>query len=139
MEVIEIKSLEEIPEILGNIIEGYEDHDDIAMEQHVFIKEPIVAIAYEDGSVTYATCQEGDTFNPLFGIMACVTKRIFDNNVRVDAWEPVFQYLADSLDGEEEMFTLAEILVHAAYATGLPGVKRELSKYDVRGKGTAGD
>lgn len=58
----------------------------------------MTAITWDDGSVTRTHCQEGDAFDPLFGVMACTLRKLTNNHGHViDECEDCIREIAKSI------------------------------------------
>lgn len=100
----------------------------------VIFNDPATIVLWSDGSKTVTKRKDGDEFNPLFGVMACAMRKLGRNRVRIDAWEGVLAFLADSVADADECRMLADTLNATADALELKGVMDELAKHDVRNR-----
>ena len=58
----------------------------------------MTAITWSDGSVTRTHCQQGDTFDPLFGVMACTLRKLTNNRGHaIDECEDCLHEMASSI------------------------------------------
>lgn len=99
----------------------------------VIFHDPATILFWEDGTKTVSKCHDGDEFDPLFGILASVVRKVTKNKGHgVDAWEPIIAFLADYLANADECRTLAEVLNLTADAMELDGVAEGMAAYDKR-------
>lgn len=99
----------------------------------VIFHDPATILFWEDGTKTVSKCHDGDEYDPLFGIMASVVRKVTKNRGHgVDAWEPIIAFLADYLADADECRTLAEVLNLTANAMELDGVAEGMAAYDKR-------
>lgn len=98
----------------------------------VIINDPATVVFFDDGSKTVTKAKHGDEYDPLFGIMACVLRKVGRNRVRIDSWEPVIGFLADYLADAKECRLVADMLNATADALELDGVMDAIEGYDSR-------
>lgn len=98
----------------------------------VIINDPATVVFFDDGSKTVTKAKHGDEYDPLFGIMACVLRKVGRNRVTIDSWEPVIGFLADSLADADECRLVADMLNATADALELDGVMEAMEEYDAR-------
>jgi urease gamma subunit len=98
----------------------------------VIINDPATVVFFKDGSKTVTKARDGDEYDPLFGIMACALRKVGKNRVRIDAWEPVIDFLASYLADAKECRVIADMLNTTADALELDGVMDAMEEYDVR-------
>lgn len=99
----------------------------------VIFHDPATILFWEDGTKTVSKCHDGDEYDPLFGIMASVVRKVTKNRGHgVDAWEPIIAFLADYIADADECRTLAEVLNLTANALELDGVAEGMAAYDKR-------
>ena len=99
----------------------------------VIFHDPATILFWGDGTKTVTKCHDGDEYDPLFGIMASVVRKVTKNRGHgVDAWEPIVAFLADYLADADECRTLAEVLNLTADALELEGVAESMAEYDKR-------
>lgn len=98
----------------------------------VIINDPATVVFFKDGSKTVTKAKDGDEYDPLFGIMACALRKVGRNRVRIDAWEPVIDFLSSYLADAKECRVIADMLNTTADALELDGVMDAMEEYDVR-------
>lgn len=98
----------------------------------VIINDPATVVFFDDNSKTVTKAKHGDEYDPMFGIMACVLRKVGRNRVRIDSWEPVIGFLADYLAGAKECRLVADMLNATADALELDGVMDDIEEYDAR-------
>lgn len=98
----------------------------------VIINDPATVVFFDDGSKTVTKAKHGDEYDPLFGIMACVLRKVGRNRVTIDMWEPVIGFLADYLSDADECRLVADMLNATADALDLKGVMEDVEEYDAR-------
>lgn len=89
-------------------------------------------VLWSDGSKVVTKAKHGDEYDPLFGIMACVLRKVGRNRVTIDSWEPVIGFLADYLADAKECRVIADMLNATADALELDGVMEDIEEYDAR-------
>lgn len=97
----------------------------------VIINDPATVVFF-DGSKTVTKAKHGDEYDPMFGIMACVLRKVGRNRVTIDSWEPVIGFLADYLTDAKECRLVADMLNATADALELDGVMEDIEEYDAR-------
>lgn len=97
----------------------------------VIINDPATVVFF-DGSKTVTKAKHGDEYDPLFGIMACILRKVGRNRVSIDMWEPVIGFLADNLADADECRLVADMLNATADALDLKGVMENIEEYDAR-------
>lgn len=100
--------------------------------KRVIINDPATAVFFESGDKVVAKAKDGDEYDPLFGIMACALRKVGKNRVRIDAWEPVIDFLSSYLADAKECRVIADMLNTTADALELDGVMDAMEEYDVR-------
>lgn len=100
--------------------------------ERVILNEPATVILWSDGTKTVAKTHNGDKYNPLFGVMACVLRKIGKNRVRIDAWEDVIGFLSDHVADAKECRLMADMLNQTADVLELEGVMDSMREYDER-------
>ena len=98
----------------------------------VIINDPATVVFFESGDKVVAKAKDGDEYDPLFGIMACALRKVGKNRVRIDAWEPVIDFLSSYLADAKECRVIADMLNTTADALELDGVMDAMEEYDVR-------
>lgn len=98
----------------------------------VIINPPATVVFFEDDTKVVAKTHDGDEYNPLFGVMACVLRKVGKNRVRIDAWEDVIGFLSGHVADAKECRLMADMLNQAADALELKGVMDAMREYDVR-------
>lgn len=98
----------------------------------VIINDPATVVFFKDGSKVVTKAKDGDEYDPLFGIMACALRKVGKNRVRIDAWEPVIDFLSSYLADAKECRVIADMLNTTADALELDGVMDAMEEYDVR-------
>lgn len=98
----------------------------------VIINDPATVVFFDDNSKTVTKAKWGDSYDPLFGIMACALRKVGRNRVSIDSWEPVIEFLADYLADADECRTIADMLYATADALELDGVMDDVEEYDAR-------
>lgn len=89
-------------------------------------------LLFDDSSKAVTKAKDGDEYDPLFGIMACALRKVGRNRVRIDAWEPVIDFLSSYLADAKECRVIADMLNTTADALELDGVMDAMEEYDVR-------
>lgn len=89
-------------------------------------------VLWSDNSKTVTKAKDGDEYDPLFGIMACALRKVGKNRVRIDAWEPVIDFLSSYLADAKECRVIADMLNTTADALELDGVMKAMEEYDER-------
>lgn len=100
--------------------------------KRVIINDPATVVFFKDGSKVVTKAKDGDEYDPLFGIMACALRKVGKNRVRIDAWEPVIDFLSSYLADAKECRVIADMLNTTADALELDGVMDAMEEYDVR-------
>ena len=111
---------------------GYIDDSDDPKPTKVIINDPATVVFFESGDKVVAKAKDGDEYDPLFGIMACVLRKVGRNRVTIDSWEPVIGFLADYLADAKECRVIADMLNATADALELDGVMDDIEEYDAR-------
>ncbi len=113
---------------------GYINIDECgcAEPKKVIINDPATVVFFSDDSKVVAKAKDGDEYDPLFGIMACALRKVGKNRVRIDAWEPVIDFLSSYLADANECRVIADMLNTTADALELDGVMDAMEEYDVR-------
>lgn len=96
------------------------------------INDPATVVFFNDDTKTVTKAKDGDEYDPLFGIMACALRKVGKNRVRIDAWEPVIDFLSSYLADAKECRVIADMLNTTADALELDGVMDAMEEYDVR-------
>ena len=117
------------------LLEGYGS----AAPTKVIFNGPATIVFWSDGTKTVAKCGEDDTFDPLFGIMACVIRKLGRNRVKVNSWGWVIEFLADNMMDPDECRFVSDVLQVVADAWELDGVKESMEPYDCSDDGSADD
>lgn len=105
---------------------------DRPMPKKVIINDPATVVFFSDDTKTVTKAKDGDEYDPLFGIMACALRKVGKNRVRIDAWEPVIDFLSSYLADAKECRVIADMLNTTADALELDGVMDAMEEYDVR-------
>lgn len=95
----------------------------------VIFNDPATVVYYDDGSKLVAKAKDGDEYDPLFGLMACALRKVGKNRVRIDSWEHVIEFLAESIGSADECRVLADMLNATADAWELKGVAESMDKW----------
>lgn len=111
---------------------GYIDDSDDPKPTKVIINDPATVVFFESGDKMVAKAKDGDEYDPLFGIMACALRKVGKNRVRIDAWEPVIDFLSSYLADAKECRVIADMLNTTADALELDGVMDAMEEYDAR-------
>jgi hypothetical protein len=111
---------------------GYIDDTDSPKPTKVIINDPATVVFFESGDKVVTKAKDGDEYDPLFGIMACALRKVGKNRVRIDAWEPVIDFLSSYLADAKECRVIADMLNTTADALELDGVMDAMEEYDVR-------
>lgn len=89
-------------------------------------------VLFNDRSKVVSKAHGGDTFDPVFGIMACALRKSSNNRERIDTWEPVISFLANFLGGANDCRIIADMLNVTADALELDGVMDAVADCDER-------
>ena len=100
--------------------------------KRVIINDPATVVFFSDDTKTVTKAKDGDEYDPLFGIMACALRKVGKNRVRIDAWEPVIDFLSSYLADAKECRVIADMLNTTADALELDGVMKAMEEYDER-------
>lgn len=100
--------------------------------KRVIINDPATVVFFSDDTKTVTKAKDGDEYDPLFGIMACALRKVGRNRVRIDAWEPVIDFLSSYLADAKECRVIADMLNTTADALELDGVMDAMEEYDER-------
>lgn len=111
---------------------GYIDDSDDPKPTKVIINDPATVVFFKSGDKVVAKAKDGDEYDPLFGIMACALRKVGKNRVRIDAWEPVIDFLSSYLADAKECRVIADMLNTTADALELDGVMDAMEEYDER-------
>lgn len=103
-----------------------------AMPIRVIFSGCATVLLFSDNSKAVSKAKDGDEYDPLFGIMACALRKVGKNRVRIDAWEPVIDFLSSYLADAKECRVIADMLNTTADALELDGVMDAMEEYDVR-------
>lgn len=114
------------------LIDKFKAWRDRPMPKKVIINDPATVVFFSDGSKTVTKAKDGDEYDPLFGIMACALRKVGRNRVRIDAWEPVIDFLSSYLADAKECRVIADMLNTTADALELDGVMDAMEEYDER-------
>ena len=98
----------------------------------VIINDPATVVFFNDDTKAVTKAKDGDEYDPLFGIMACAMRKVGKNRVRIDAWEPVIDFLSSYLADAKECRVIADMLNTTADALELDGVMDAMEEFDVR-------
>lgn len=124
---------DEVAEALHGIADAIsEDTSGLPKPYRVHMNDPWTVIEWEDGSKSKIKCHEEDTYNPLHGIIRNIIRKVGNNRVRVDAWEPLISQIADFIEGPEEAAFLEGMFYVLCEVMLLPGAMERLADYDVR-------
>lgn len=110
-------------------IDGGEKAPTPAVPKRVIFNDPATVILWSDGTKTVSKCHADDEYDPLFGIMACVVRKLGLNRVKVDAWEWVIEFLANNLADADECRFMSDVLATVADAWDLDGVDEAMEPY----------
>lgn len=108
---------------------GVKMGDELPKPEKVILNDPATIILWSDGTKTVTKCKGCDEYDPLFGIMACVIRKIGLNRVKVDAWEWVIEFLADNLMDADECRFISDVLAVTAEAWDLNGMVDAMEPY----------
>ena len=112
---------------------GYIDDSDDPKPTKVIINDPATVVFFSDDSKVVTKAKDGDEYDPLFGIMACALRKVGKNRVRIDAWEPVINFLSSYLLADaKECRVIADMLNTTADALELDGVMEAMEECDER-------
>ena len=95
----------------------------------VIFNDPATVVYYDDGSKLVTKAKDGDEYDPLFGLLACALRKVGKNRVRIDSWEHVIEFLAESIGSADECRVLADMLNATADAWELKGVAESMDKW----------
>lgn len=95
----------------------------------VIFNDPATVVYYDDGSKVVTKAKDGDEYDPLFGLLACALRKVGKNRVRIDSWEHVIEFLAESIGSADECRVLADMLNATADAWELKGVAESMDKW----------
>lgn len=109
---------------------GYIERRDNDKPKKVILNEPATVVLWDDGTKTIAKCDEDDSFDPLFGIIACVIRKLGRNRVKVNSWGWVIEFLADNMMDQDECRFLSDVLAVVADAWDLDGVSEAMERCD---------
>lgn len=111
---------------------GYIDDSDDPKPTKVIINDPATVVFFKSGDKVVAKAKDGDEYDPLFGIMTCALRKVGKNRVRIDAWEPVIEFLSSYIADAKECRVIADMLNTTADALELDGVMKAMEEYDER-------
>lgn len=111
---------------------GYINDSDSPKPAKVIINDPATVVFFSDNTKTVTKAKGGDEYDPLFGIMACALRKVGKNRVRIDAWEPVIDFLSSHLADAKECRVISDMLNTTADALELDGVMDAMEEYDER-------
>jgi len=100
--------------------------------EKVILNGPATIVFFNDGSKVVSKAHGGDTFDPVFGIMACALRKSSNNRERIDTWEPVISFLANFLGDANDCRIIADMLNVTADALELDGVMDAVADCDER-------
>lgn len=95
----------------------------------VLFNGPATVTFFDDGTKVVTKAKDGDEFDPLFGIIACMVRKVGKNRVTVDSWEPFIQFLAENLGSARECRFLADVLNATADAWELDWVDESMGEW----------
>lgn len=98
--------------------------------KRVILNAPATIVFFSDGSKVVSKAHGGDTFDPVFGIMACALRKTSNNRESIDVWEPVIGYLASFLGDADDCRIVARMLEATADALELDGVADAVAECD---------
>ena len=105
---------------------------DLPVPKKVHMNDPWTVIEWEDGTKSKIKCHDDDTYNPLYGVLRNVIRKVGHNNVTVDAWEPVIDVLSEFIGNPDEAAFLGAVLDVLCDVMTLDGAMERLADYDVR-------
>ena len=105
---------------------------DLPVPKKVHMNAPWTVIEWEDGTKSKIKCHDDDTYNPLYGIIRNVIRKVGHNNVTVDAWEPVIDVLSEFIGNPDEAAFLGAVLDVLCDVMTLDGAMERFADYDVR-------
>lgn len=108
---------------------GYIDDSDDPKPTKVIFNGPATVTFFDDGTKVVTKAKDGDEFDPLFGIIACMVRKVGKNRVTVDSWEPFIQFLAENLGSAKECRFLADVLNATADAWDLDWVDESMGEW----------
>lgn len=114
------------------LIDKFRAWRDRPMPKKVIINDPATVVFFSDDTKAVTKAKDSDEYDPLFGIMACALRKVGRNRVRIDAWEPVIDFLSIYLADAKECRVIADMLNTTADALELDGVMDAMEEYDVR-------
>ena len=114
------------------LIDKFKAWRDRPMPKKVIINDPATVVFFSDDTKAVTKAKDGDEYDPLFGIMACALRKVGKNRVRIDAWEPVIDFLSSYLADAKECRVIADMLNTTADALELDGVMDAMEEYDER-------
>ena len=95
------------------------------------MNDPATVLFFSDGKKVVSKAHGGDTYDPLFGIMACALRKTSNNRERIDNWEVVIAFLSCFLADAKECRVIADMLNTTADALDLDGVGDQVTGRDV--------
>lgn len=107
--------------------------------ERVILNKPATIVLWSDGTKTIAKCDEDDSYDPLFGIIACVIRKLGRNRVKVNSWGWVIEFLADNMMDPDECRFISDVLAVTADAWELDGVNDAMEPFSESGQDGDGD
>lgn len=95
------------------------------------MNDPATILFFSDGQKVVSKAHGGDTYDPLFGIMACALRKTSNNRERIDNWEVVIAFLSCFLADAKECRAIANMLNTTADTLELDGVGDQVIGCDV--------
>lgn len=93
----------------GMLCVGVEDEPDVPKTFSIIFDNGMTAVVWEDGSVTKTHLREGDTFDPLIGIMACTVRKLTHNRGHaVDECEDCVREIAAGINKPSDIDALID-------------------------------
>ena len=126
----EVADAFDFPFILGRSEQG--EHKIAPKKVHM--NDPWTVIEWKDGTKSKLKCHDDDTYNPLYGIIRNVIRKVGHNKVRVDSWEYIIESLSEFIENPDEVAFLQEVLGVLYDVMTLDGAMERLADYDVRNK-----
>ena len=87
------------------------DEDELLpVVSEVIINGPATIVKWEDGKKTVTKCRGGDEFDPLFGIIACILRKLTNNcGHLVSEFEPDIREVAGFIDSIEDIEYMRDV------------------------------
>ena len=115
---------------IADFFDGRES--DLPTAEKVHMNDPWTVIEWGDGTKTKTKCHDGDSYNPLYGIIRDIIRKVGRNKVRVDSWEYMIESISNFIENPDEALFLADVLITLYDVMTLDGAMERLADYDVR-------